>query len=411
MKIVTCVAPINMAVIKYCKCPWLIFYILTRCEIFFHCFLGGKRDDDLILPINDSLSASLNTHVMCAKTTIMSSPNLKENKFWLNGKEQTFNSPRLNSCLKAIKDRCDQSLPHLNWSISICSENNFPTAAGLASSAAGYACLVYALAKLYGIEGEISDIARQGSGSACRSIYGGWVQWHKGSSPLGLDSIAQQLFPANHWPEMRILILVVNDTRKKYSSTIAMKRSVDTSTLIHHRANRVVPERIQTLSRAIAEKDFATFAEIAMKDSNQLHAICLDTFPPCVYMNDVSHAIVSVVHAFNEYKNDIKAAYTCDAGSNVCIYLLESEVQDLVSWINYVFPKSADITQQEYYRGLPLEQRNMDKAVFEGLNITPFDVDLLKYIIHTNVGDGPEVLKDEQAHLLDDNGCPKSLHF
>lgn len=62
-----------------------------------------------------------------------------------------------------------------DWNIHICSENNFPTAAGLASSAAGYACLVFALAKLYNVEGDLSTLARIGSGSACRSIYGGWV--------------------------------------------------------------------------------------------------------------------------------------------------------------------------------------------------------------------------------------------
>lgn len=63
----------------------------------------------------------------------------------------------------------------LSWNLHICSVNNFPTAAGLASSASGYACLIYALAQLYQIEGDISGIARLGSGSACRSIFGGWV--------------------------------------------------------------------------------------------------------------------------------------------------------------------------------------------------------------------------------------------
>lgn len=66
----------------------------------------------------------------------------------------------------------------LSYKLHICSENNFPTAAGLASSAAGYACFVYTLATLYGLEGaELTGIARLGSGSACRSIYGGFVQW------------------------------------------------------------------------------------------------------------------------------------------------------------------------------------------------------------------------------------------
>lgn len=63
----------------------------------------------------------------------------------------------------------------LKWNLHICSVNNFPTAAGLASSASGYACLVYALSQLYQIKGDISSIARLGSGSACRSVFGGWV--------------------------------------------------------------------------------------------------------------------------------------------------------------------------------------------------------------------------------------------
>lgn len=78
--------------------------------------------------------------------------------------------------LFVVKRQADKDLPHLNWNIAICSENNFPTAAGLASSAAGYACLVSALAALYNIQGDISSIARRGSGSACRSVYGGWVR-------------------------------------------------------------------------------------------------------------------------------------------------------------------------------------------------------------------------------------------
>lgn len=75
-----------------------------------------------------------------------------------------------------MKNRANKDLPHFNWNIAVCSENNFPTAAGLASSAAGYACLVSALASLYDIQGDISSIARRGSGSACRSVYGGWVR-------------------------------------------------------------------------------------------------------------------------------------------------------------------------------------------------------------------------------------------
>lgn len=380
---VTCVAPVNIAVIKY----W------------------GKRDEDLILPINDSISASLSTDTMCAKTTIVAAPTLKQSKFWLNGKEQDFDNPRLVWCINIIKKRADPSLPHINWNLSICSENNFPTAAGLASSAAGYACLVYALSKLYGIEEEISDIARQGSGSACRSIYGGWVRWYKGVSPTGEDSIAKQIVPADHWPQMRALILVVNDSRKKYSSTSGMKLSVDTSDLIKHRAEVIVPRRVDALTKAIINRDFTTFGEITMKDSNQMHAVCLDTFPPCVYMNDTSQAIVNMIHAYNELKKGVKVAYTFDAGPNACVYLLESEVDEFISLVNYVFPKPTGAETVEYFRGLPLSPKPCKKSLIEEINVIPNDPGMLKYIIYTKVGNGPRILDND--HLLSNNGMPQ----
>lgn len=78
-----------------------------------------------------------------------------------------------------VKKRAQNEVSEITkWYVHICSENNFPTAAGLASSAAGYACLVYSLSKLYKIQGDISSLARQGSGSACRSVYGGWVPYN-----------------------------------------------------------------------------------------------------------------------------------------------------------------------------------------------------------------------------------------
>lgn len=70
--------------------------------------------------------------------------------------------------------------------------------------------LVYTLARLFGVEGELSCVARQGSGSACRSMYGGFVQWKMGEQEDGKDSIAEQVEPETHWPELRVLVLVVS---------------------------------------------------------------------------------------------------------------------------------------------------------------------------------------------------------
>jgi diphosphomevalonate decarboxylase len=277
----------------------------------------------------------------------------------LNGKEESFENERIQRCVTEIKSRaadsqsCSKEL--LEMKIHIVSENNFPTAAGLASSASGYACLVYSLSQLYGLKKqEISDIARMGSGSACRSIYGGFVQWQKGVQLDGRDSIAVQVAPASHWPDLHVLILVVNDSKKNVGSTPGMARSVVTSELIKYRVEKCVPQRIHSMTQAIRDRDFSKFAEVTMKDSNQFHAICLDTFPPCVYMNDTSHAIVNYVHAFNQIEGETKVAYTFDAGPNACLYVLEKNVKRVLSFVNYAFPNDNQNTV-EYVRGIPVD--------------------------------------------------------
>lgn len=388
----TCIAPVNIAVIKY----W------------------GKRDEELILPINSSLSMTLSTDQMCAKTTAAASATFKENRMWLNGEEVPFEgNPRMQKCLDALKRLAEAEKSKrfpLEWKLHICSENNFPTAAGLASSAAGYACLVYTLANLYGVEkSELSSIARQGSGSACRSIYGGFVEWVAGIKNDGSDSIAIQVQPALHWPEMRVLILVVNDSRKKTSSTNGMLNSVNTSDLIKHRANVCVPQRILQIKEAIARKDFETFGKITMRDSNQFHAICLDTYPPCVYMNDTSHAIVNFIHQYNESRGDVKVAYTFDAGPNACLYLLEEEVANVLSLLNKVFP-SDNSENSEYVKGIPIDlQKARPASELYNREIVPVGNNLLKYIIHTKAGEGPQKLLDPEDSLVDDAGMPKKL--
>lgn len=123
-----------------------------------------------------------------------------------------------------------------------------------------------------------------------------------GANPTGEDSIAIQIAPASHWPEMRVLILVVNDASKKYSSTLGMKKTVETSEFLKYRIQHIVPKQIQSIIEAIKEKNFDRFAQITMQDSNSFHATCLDTFPPCVYMNDISHMIANIVHVYNEFR-------------------------------------------------------------------------------------------------------------
>jgi len=178
IQMVTCQAPVNIAVIKY----W------------------GKRDEELILPLNSSLSVTLGIDELHSITTVAVSPDFCEDCLWLNGRKHDIaEMPRIQKCLSKIRELSKCNPPNCSLSylkdcyIHICSENNFPTAAGLASSAAGYSCLVFALSRLFQVDCEISEIARRGSGSACRSIFGGFVAWEKGELADGSDSIAKQV--------------------------------------------------------------------------------------------------------------------------------------------------------------------------------------------------------------------------
>lgn len=119
--------------------------------------------------------------------------------------------------------------------------NCFPTKAGLASSASGFACLTLCLSRLYGVFTEQKDadalacLTRQASGSACRSLYGGLVYWRRGTCDDGTDSVSTQLLSADHWPDLRICICVTTSESKIVGSTEGMNRCVATSELMQVR--------------------------------------------------------------------------------------------------------------------------------------------------------------------------------
>ncbi|XP_018523543.1 diphosphomevalonate decarboxylase [Lates calcarifer] len=389
--IVTCTAPVNIAVIKY----W------------------GKRDEELILPINSSLSVTLHQDQLKTTTTVATSRSFQEDRIWLNGKEEDITHPRLQSCLREIrrlarKRRNDGDpgldLNGLSHRVHICSVNNFPTAAGLASSAAGFACLVYTLARVFGVEGELSGIARQGSGSACRSMYGGFVQWIMGKKDDGKDSLAQQVEPETHWPELRILVLVASAERKPVGSTSGMQTSVQTSCLLKHRAESVIPGRMVGMIEAVRRKDFTAFAELTMKDSNQFHATCLDTYPPIFYLSSVSQQIISLVHRYNRHYGETRVAYTFDAGPNAVIFTLQQHVPEFVQVVQHFFPP--DTNGGQFVKGLPVNPATLSEDLEQAIGLEPMPKGI-SYIISTKAGPGPCVVKDPTQHLLGSDGLPK----
>jgi len=324
-KVVTCEAPVNMAVIKY----W------------------GKRDENLILPINSSISLTLNCRDLRTVTSVTGSKDFASDRMWLNDKEESVETKRIQNCLKTLRAKAAKQNPELaNLKLHIVSRNNFPTAAGLASSAAGFACLVFSVARFLGFKedyaGELSSIARVGSGSACRSLDGGFVKWQMGDKDDGSDSFAVQVANEKHWSNIQVLVCVVSDQKKGTSSTAGMQNSVRTSELLAHRAEKIVPGRISEMEDAIHKKDFQKFASLTIRDSNQFHATCMDTTPPIFYMNDVSKSVVALIEALNDDEGKLKAAYTFDAGPNAVIFTeTEKDMKDVLAHILYYFPSEA----------------------------------------------------------------------
>ncbi|KAG6865486.1 hypothetical protein C0991_002198 [Blastosporella zonata] len=401
----TASAPVNIACIKY----W------------------GKRDTKLILPTNSSLSVTLDQDHLRSTTTSRADPSFENDRLWLNGIEEDIKTGgRMATCIAEMKrlrkEKVEDVQPNepklSSYHVHIASFNNFPTAAGLASSASGFAALVASLAQLYTLPvspSTLSLIARQGSGSACRSLYGGFVAWQQGTAADGSDSLAVEVAPQSHWPDMHALICVVSDDKKGTSSTSGMQRTIETSALLQHRIAHVVPQRMAAISEAILKKDFDTFAQITMAESNQFHAVALDTEPPIFYLNDVSRAIIALIVEYNRVSvaagKGRKAAYTYDAGPNAVIYTLKENVKEIVELIVKYFPQkegsfkdvfnlfgTADITQTSW-------------SVVEGFNeavAKKFEVGAVKGLIHASVGDGPRALGAEES-LLKADGFPKSL--
>ncbi|KAL9058157.1 MAG: hypothetical protein Q9162_001881 [Coniocarpon cinnabarinum] len=381
----TTTAPVNIAVIKY----W------------------GKRDSHLNLPSNSSLSVTLNQRDLCTLTTASCSPKFQNDTLTLNNVSQPLDNVRTQACFRELRllrhdlEAADPSLPALStFPLRINSSNNFPTAAGLASSAAGFAALVRAIADLYELHQppeQLSRIARQGSGSACRSLFGGYTAWHMGVRVDGSDSMAAAVAPVSHWPSMRALILVISDAKKDVSSTAGMQATVATSSLFATRAADVVPQRMGQMVAAIEHKDFSTFAFLTMRESNSFHATCADTWPPIFYLTDTSRAAIRVVEAINAAEGQMVTAYTFDAGPNAVIFF-EEKHQSLVlatfrAIVGHVpgWPR----VDNEARATTSYHAVQTDANVAEELRAG------VSRVIMTSVGEGPRRVQD---HLVDGQG-------
>jgi diphosphomevalonate decarboxylase len=277
----------------------------------------GNRDDTLRLAMNGSIS--MNLQGLYTRTTVRFQGGLSSDRLRINGYEVTGKGlSRVSYILDIIR-----GMANINERAEVMSENNFPSGAGIASSASAFAALALAGSKAAGLslsEPELSRLARRGSGSACRSIPGGFVEWQAGTTDD--DSFAFSIAGPDHW-DLVDCVAIVSAAHKRTGSTEG-HAIAHTSPL---QAARVAdaPRRLEICRRAILERDFNTFASIVELDSDMMHAVMMTSTPALHYWKPASLEVMSCVQQWRA--EEIQVCYTVDAGPNVHVLCLETEAQ------------------------------------------------------------------------------------
>ena len=275
----------------------------------------GNRDNTLRIPFNGSISMNLDG--LYTRTTVSFQPSLTLDKLIINGHEVTGKGlDRISYILDIIR-----GMANIHERAEVMSENNFPSGAGIASSASAFAALALAGNKAAGLqlsERDLSRLARRGSGSAARSIPGGFVEWQAGASDE--DSFAFSIAAPAHW-NLVDCVAIVSAAHKKTGSTEG-HAVAPTSPL---QAARVAdaPRRLEICRKAILEQDFNTFASIVELDSDMMHAVMMTSTPALHYWKPAS---LEVMNRVREWRMDgIPVCYTVDAGPNIHVICPEAE--------------------------------------------------------------------------------------
>lgn len=288
----------------------------------------GKRDESLALPMNSSLSLTIDCFY--TETEVIFDGDLERDCFFLNDKIQDERETgKISRFLDLFRNASD-----IDLKARVRSRNFVPTAAGLASSASGFAALAAAANIASGLNcdlKELSKYARQGSGSATRSVYGGFVQWEKGSSHG--DSIAVAIDRAE-W-DIGMVIVIVNSREKTVSSREGMKNTVETSPF-HRIWTEGAEKDIEEVKVAIRNRDFERLGEVSERNGLMMHATMLGAVPPLSYWEPDTVLVMQIVRALR--KEGIPCYFTMDAGPNVKILCRLSQAYEIKERLEKIFP-------------------------------------------------------------------------
>ena len=306
----------------------------------------GKADESYIIPMNNSLSVTLERFY--TETQVTFDASLTEDQLILNGEEvDAKETTKIQKYMDIVRDVAATDLH-----AKIESNNFVPTAAGLASSASAYAALAAACneALQLGLSSkDLSRLARRGSGSASRSIYGGFAEWEKGHDDA--TSYAHAI-DANDWEkDLSMIFVVINNQSKKVSSRSGMSLTRETSRFYQYWLDHV-DQDLAEAKVAIKNKDFKHLGEVIEANGLRMHATNLGAQPPFTYLVQESYDAMAVVHQCREA--GLPSYFTMDAGPNVKVLVEKKNKQAAVEQFLKEFDESQIIVSDIISTGVEI---------------------------------------------------------
>lgn len=260
-------------------------------------------------------SLSLTLDALRTRTEVEFVDGAKEDRVFIQGEELSGRpAKRVFDLLDRIRSQRNEKRRAI-----VTSHNNFPTAAGLASSASGFAALALSATRAAGLPldpGRLSAEARRGSASAARSLFGGFVE-------LGAEAEqASPLHPADYW-DVAMVVAVITSGPKPVGSTSGMLHTKETSP--YYSAWEVcAPEIFSQVKAGISRRDFQMVAEAMEHSTRLMHATMITSLPPVLYLKGATVELMHQVHARRRAGHQV--AYTMDAGPNVKVLTTFAEV-------------------------------------------------------------------------------------
>lgn len=290
----TAIAPANIAFIKY----W------------------GTKDNILRLPKNPSISMDLSD--LLTTTTVEFHPDFYQDSVIIDGSQQIKESNRVVKHLDRVR-----ALAGISYKARVLAKNNFPSSTGLSSSSSGFAALTLAASTAAGLklsEKELSILARKGSGSSCRSIPDGFVEWLDGNTSE--TSYAVSLYPPDYW-DIADIVAIVSKDKKEVSST--QGHALAATSPFFEKRLELNKEKMKLIKKYMQDKDFAAFGELVEAEALELHAIYITSSPSLIYLRPESLKLIIQIKKWRS--EGLSVYFTLNTGQDVHVICRKKDAE------------------------------------------------------------------------------------